>query len=67
MLDLEKSATFRRLIEEGRKEGKKEGKKEGEKEGRLAVAKELLKRGMNIDEIVEITKLPKEEVKKLLN
>jgi len=63
MLNLEKSATFRRLIEEGRKEGKKEG----EKEGRLAVAKELLKRGMNIDEIVEITKLPKEEVKKLLN
>ncbi|WP_153039601.1 Rpn family recombination-promoting nuclease/putative transposase [Thermoanaerobacter sp. YS13] len=59
MLNLEKSVTFRKLIEEGRKEG--------EKEGKLAVAKELLKRGMNIDEIAEITKLSKEEIKKLLN
>ncbi|KHO63244.1 hypothetical protein THYS13_13650 [Thermoanaerobacter sp. YS13] len=59
MLNLEKSATFRRLIEEGRKEGRKEG----EKEAKLAVAKELLKRGMNIDEITEITELPKEEIK----
>jgi len=55
MLRLEESETYRELI------------KKGEKEGKLAVAKELLKRGMNIDEIAEITKLPKEEIKKLLN
>ncbi|MCS3915146.1 putative transposase/invertase (TIGR01784 family) [Caldanaerobacter subterraneus subsp. tengcongensis MB4] len=59
MLNLEKSATFRRLIEEGRKEG--------EKEAKLAIAKNLLKEGMDIDEIAEITKLPKEEIEKLLN
>jgi len=67
MLDLEKSATFRRLIEKGRKEGIEEGKKEGEKEGKLAVAKELLKEGMDIDKIAKVTKLPVEEIKKLLN
>lgn len=63
MLRLEESETYRMLLQKG----KEEGKKEGEKEGRLAVAKELLKRGMNIDEIAEITKLSKEEIKKLLN
>lgn len=52
MLNLEKSATFRRLIEEGKKEAK------------LAIAKKLLKEGMNINKIAEITELPKEEVKK---
>ncbi|ERM91487.1 transposase [Caldanaerobacter subterraneus subsp. yonseiensis KB-1] len=55
MLDLEKSATFRRLIEEGRKEAK------------ITIAKELLKEGMNIDKIAKVTKLPVEEIKKLLN
>jgi predicted transposase/invertase (TIGR01784 family) len=55
MLRLEESETYRELI------------KKGEKEGKLEVAKELLKRGMNIDEIAEITKLSKEEIKKLLN
>ncbi|MBE3578977.1 MAG: Rpn family recombination-promoting nuclease/putative transposase [Caldanaerobacter subterraneus] len=59
MLRLEESETYRKLIEKG--------KKEGEKEGKLAVAKKLLKKGMNIDEIAEITELSKEEIKKLLN
>lgn len=63
MLRLEESETYRMLLQKG----KEEGKKEGEKEAKLAVAKELLKRGMNIDEIAEITKLSKEEIKKLLN
>lgn len=67
MLDLEKSATYRRLKEEGKIEGIKEGIKEGEKQGKLAVAKKLLKKGISIDEIAEITELPKEEIKKLLN
>lgn len=55
MLNLEKSATFRRLIEEGKKEAQ------------MAIAKELLKEGMDIDKIAKVTKLPVEEIKKLLN
>ncbi|SFE01890.1 conserved hypothetical protein (putative transposase or invertase) [Thermoanaerobacter thermohydrosulfuricus] len=55
MLRLEESETYRELI------------KKGEKEGKLAVAKELLKEGMDIDKIAKVTKLPVEEIKKLLN
>ncbi|TCO57789.1 putative transposase/invertase (TIGR01784 family) [Caldanaerobacter subterraneus] len=59
MLNLEKSATYRRL--------KEEGIKEGAKNKSIEIAKKLLKEGMDIEKIAEITELPKEEIKKLLN
>ena len=61
-------------IEEGRKEGRKEGKKEGIKEGKKAgleegkkaekikVTQELLKLGMEIEQIEKVTQLTKEEI-----
>ncbi|SMB82640.1 conserved hypothetical protein (putative transposase or invertase) [Desulfonispora thiosulfatigenes DSM 11270] len=49
----------------GRKEGRKEGIKEGRKEERKNVARNLLLLGIEIDKIVEATKLSKEEIKKL--
>ncbi|MCS3915145.1 putative transposase/invertase (TIGR01784 family) [Caldanaerobacter subterraneus subsp. tengcongensis MB4] len=67
MLNLEKSATFRRLIEEGRKEGIEEGRKEGEKEAKITIAKELLKEGMDIAKVAKVTGLSIDEIKKLLN
>ena len=50
---------------EGIKEGIKEGKKEGKKEGIIEIAKKLLAKKMAIKEIVEITDLTEEEIKKL--
>ena len=37
----------------------------GIKEGKLQTAKELLKLGMSIEEIVKVTKLEKQEIEKL--
>lgn len=52
-------------IKEGKKEGKIEGKKEGKKEGKIEAALKLLKKGMDIDFISEITDLSSEEIKAL--
>ncbi|NYB75575.1 Rpn family recombination-promoting nuclease/putative transposase [Sedimentibacter hydroxybenzoicus DSM 7310] len=52
-------------IREGKKEGIREGIKEGKAEGILETAAEMLKKGLDIELISEITKLPKEEIKKL--
>ncbi|MFC5404516.1 Rpn family recombination-promoting nuclease/putative transposase [Cohnella soli] len=48
--------------EEGLKEGLKEGRREGLQEGKLAVARNLLKLGVDIGTIVEATGLTPEEV-----
>lgn len=49
---------FKRMAE-------KEGREEGRKEANIEIAKKLLKKGMSIEEIVEITGLTKEEIEKL--
>ena len=52
-------------LEEGRKEGKKEGEKAGAKKKQLEIAKMMKNKGMDVDTIVEITGLSKEEIEKL--
>ncbi len=47
---------------EGKKEGKKEGIKEGEKKAKLETAKKMLEKGIQIETIIEITGLTKEEI-----
>ena len=58
-----------RGIEKGRKEGiekgRKEGKEEGKKANQLEVAKKLKEKGAEVDFIVEITGLSKEEIERL--
>ena len=53
-------------IAEGRKEGIVEGRKEGivegRKEGRKEVAKRLKEKGIDIETIIQVTNLPKEEI-----
>ena len=51
-------------IKEGRKEGREEGKKEGREEEKINIVRKLLKKGMAIDEISEITGMTKEEIEK---
>ena len=47
-------------------EARRDGKKEGAKAKEIQIAKNMLKKGMNILDIIEITGLTKEEVEKLV-
>ncbi|WP_242966777.1 hypothetical protein [Desulfosporosinus sp. FKA] len=69
---------LKEAIEQGRKEGReeakkeakeearKQGRKEGGKEFMLEVTQKLLKRGMDVKSISEITGLSEEEIKKFM-
>ncbi|ETO39558.1 Rpn family recombination-promoting nuclease/putative transposase [Thermoanaerobacterium aotearoense] len=59
MFRIEESETYKMIIEKGIEKGAKEEK--------ISIAKKLLKEGMDIDRIAEITELPKDEIKKLMN
>ena len=49
----------------GEEIGEKRGKEIGRKENSMVIAKKLLKKGNSIEEIAEITELPKEEIERL--
>jgi len=49
------------IAEELKKEGKKEGKREGKKE----IVRAMLKKDIQIEEVVEISGFSKEEIKEL--
>ena len=63
------SSARRKGREEGRKEGRKEGETlgiaKGEKKAKLETAKKMIKKGINIETILEITGLAKEEIMNL--
>jgi len=64
---------YRDGIEEGRAEGEKigeekgkiEGLKEGEKVKAIEIARKMLKKGLDIDDIIDITGLTKDEIESL--
>lgn len=49
----------------GKKEGKKEGKQEGKQEEKIEIAKKMLKEHFDLETIMKITELTKEEIEKL--
>ena len=51
--------------EEGLKQGKEEGIEHGKKQKQKEIAKRMLSKGINIEEIIELTELSKEEIEKL--
>lgn len=51
--------------EEGRIEGREEGREEGRIEGLQEIATNLLQKGMSLGEIVEVTKLSREQVESI--
>lgn len=51
----------------GKAEGREQGKIEGAKQKQIEIAKRLLKKGMKIEEIQEITELEKREIKNLMD
>ncbi len=52
-------------LSEAKDEGIKEGIKEGSYDKQIEIAKEMLKRNMNINDISDITKLPLDVIKKI--
>ena len=49
----------------GKEEGMKKGLIEGAKQGKIEVAKKMIKKGINIGDIIEITELTAEELEKI--
>lgn len=60
IVEKEKKEAIEKALEQGKKEGIKEGRKEI-----MIIVKEMLKRNMSIKEIMEITKLSKDEIKNI--
>ncbi len=56
---------FEKAKEEGRREGKEEGREEGKEAGIMSVAKKLLEEKMDLDFIIRITGLTKEQLMKI--
>ncbi|PHO07985.1 hypothetical protein BFT35_02730 [Thermoanaerobacterium thermosaccharolyticum] len=63
MFRIEESEAYKMIIEKGIEKGIKKGAKEES----IKIAKKLLKEGVDIDRIAEITELSKDEIKKLMN
>ena len=55
-----------RLKKEGMREGIKEGIKEGIEERNYQIARKMLMRGTDIDSVIDITELTREEVERLI-
>ena len=52
-------------LEKARRKEKQNGIEEGAKEKQIEIAKKMIKKGMSIDEIMELTNLSEEEIEKL--
>ena len=53
------------IYSDGVEDGIKQGESKGKKEKAIEIAKKMLKRDMNLEQISEITELTKEEIEKL--
>ena len=56
-------ASWDRLAEQ---RGKRKGERKGERKGILKTARKLIKKGVDLDIIVEATGFPREEIEKLV-
>lgn len=62
---MDEKAIYAAGLDKGELRGKEVGIKEGEKRNQLEVAKRMKAKGMDIDTIIEITELTKDEIEKL--
>lgn len=62
---MDEKAIYAAGLDKGELRGKEVGIKEGEKKNQLEVAKRMKAKGMDIDTIIEITELTKDEIEKL--
>jgi len=63
--DLKKTKVYQEALQEGRQEGEQKGRQEGELRGKQEVALNLLKTGMNINQVAKVTGLTIEQVRQL--
>ena len=54
-----------KIREEAREEGREEGERKGEETRALSIARNMLKRGMDITEVAEITGLPRNTIEEM--
>ncbi|ADG05586.1 conserved hypothetical protein [Kyrpidia tusciae DSM 2912] len=54
--------TYMADIEGARREGREEGREEGRREARMEMARAMLEAGDNVEKVVRLTKLPREQV-----
>lgn len=54
------------MFSEGRQEGRQEGRIEGNLEGKIEVAKNLLRRGIGLEEITDMTGLSKKQIEEFV-
>ena len=62
-----KILTIEEEIDLFRKEEREEGKKEGRNEGAIEIARKLASTGMDIEQIIKITGLSEEDIRKFHN
>ncbi|TYR31774.1 hypothetical protein FXV77_20285 [Sphingobacterium phlebotomi] len=62
---LEKEQARTRGLEEGREEGRQEGLKEGEHQKAVAIARDMKKEGIAVEQIAKFTKLTVKEIDEL--
>lgn len=67
ILEYLKPELLRRASEQARVQALEEGREEGDQKARMEMAKALLLKGIDMNIIASATKLPKEELKKLLS
>ena len=63
--ELEKNTLIEEAEQRGHEKGTQEGTQQGIKNEKISIAKNMLKKGMNIEDIIDITGLTKEQIKKL--
>ena len=59
-------AIYDKGLDDGIEKGIQKGKEKGAREKQIEIAKSMLKKGMNVSDIIEITGLTKEEIEKLI-
>ena len=62
---LDEKAIYARGIEVGEEQGRKQGEEQGELNKSKEIAKNMLKKKMKIEDIIEITGLTKEQIEEL--
>ncbi len=63
--DLKNTKVYQEALQEGKAEGKQEGKAEGKQEGKQEIALNLLKIGMKVTQVAQVTGLTVEQVRQL--
>jgi predicted transposase/invertase (TIGR01784 family) len=54
---MKESAMYQEILQEGRQEGRQEGEQLGLQKGKLEIARKLFQKGMNLEEIINLTGL----------